>query len=190
MIVALLVVAGFTASACSNPTYSRSTVEHELENSAGLSHSQASCLAQRLEKTVGADVLGARTVPTPRLRNKAHAALVFAIVACSGAPYDRAKIEHSLQTAARTSAAHAACITAQAERAVGGDQLAASGNLAGTALTNVQNALILATLRCTPGGAKHAKVPLQTEAGLTATQASCVLRAPVGSNYVLHCLKG
>ncbi|MCU1426758.1 MAG: hypothetical protein JWL83_758, partial [Actinomycetia bacterium] len=169
LIVAVLVLG---LGGCNNPTYKRSTVEHDLVNDTGLSASQADCFAVGLERSIGVDRLSARTAPSARDREKAGAALIFAIVACSGAPYDRAKIERALQVQAKLSATFAKCLAEGVEKRVGSDQLAAKGNLSGTAQTKIEDAIVLATIACAPPTRAAQIAELQRTAGLSAGQAA------------------
>jgi hypothetical protein len=170
VVVALTLV--LVGGACNNPTYNRDTIEHDLERETKLTASQATCLAQRLEQTIGEQRLGARDLPTAHEREKLHAAVVFAIVACSGAPYDRARVVHALEREARMPSDQAPCLVREIERRVPPRRLAAPGNLANPARTTILSAIADATITCSDNPAHD----LRNNVGLARTQAACVMR--------------
>ena len=160
------------AAACNNPTYDRDTIEHDLEHETDLTASQAACVARRLEQTIGEQRLGARDVPTAHEREKLHAAVVFAIVACSGPPYDRARIVRALERDAKIASERAPCLVREIERRVPSRRLAANGNLADPTRTTILSAIADATITCSNDPARD----LRNNVGLTRTQAACVMR--------------
>jgi hypothetical protein len=170
---ALLLVAACSllVVACNNPTYNRGTVERELHRDAGLTASQAKCLASRLEQTITKERLGARDLPTSFERDKTHAALVFSIIACSDAPYDRARIERDLERKAQLTPAQARCLVEGVERRIPPRQLASGDNLKPAALTNISAAIFDATVDC--GGNA---LQLRRNTGLTRQQIACISR--------------
>jgi hypothetical protein len=169
-LVALTLV--LVATACNNPTYDRDAIEHDLEHETDLTASQAGCVARRLEQTIGEQRLGARDVPTAHEREKLHAAVVFAIVACSGSPYDRARIVRALERDAKIASEQAPCLVREIERRVPPRRLAANGNLADPTRTTILSAIADATIRCSNDPARD----LRNNVGLTRTQAACVMR--------------
>jgi hypothetical protein len=171
-VTAIVLVVG--AAACANPEYDRSTVERDLERDSGLTAAQAACVARRLEDTVGERRLGARDTPSPAERAYLHSALVFAGVACSGRPFDVAKVQRFLVDKAKVGAADARCLVEHAVLDVGADQLAAGDNLTRAASLKVRGALAWGAVSCIARDGEAAVAALRENAGVNREQALCL----------------
>jgi hypothetical protein len=126
-----------------------------------------------LEQSFEVRRLGARDEPTPSERDKFRAALLYAILACSGAPYDRARVTSALEDELRMSQQDAVCLTREVEARVKPATLASDDNLTDDRVAEIRAAIIDATLAC--GGGSRA---VRRNAGLTSEEAECVLDAP------------
>jgi hypothetical protein len=171
LVTAVLVVA---LAACNNPDYSRSTVERDLTNDAGLTASQAHCLARGLEIAIGVRRLGSREAPNQSERDLAHAALVYAIVACSGSPFRAGRVARDLHTQAQLDAKEASCLVDGVAKRVGTDTLAndAAVNLTAQNRAKMRVAIAAATIAC---GGNNAT--LRRTVGFDGEEAACALRA-------------
>jgi hypothetical protein len=168
--IVCVVGAGASATACAGTEYDRDAIEQDLRDDSGLSASQAHCLTRRLEDSIRVSRLGARDDPTSGERDKLHGALVFAIVACSGAPYDRDAVAPDLAETANLGRARADCLLASIETDVPPVELEASDNLDRERVQEVRAAIVDATLAC--GGRAR---EVRRNAGLTRKEAECVL---------------
>jgi hypothetical protein len=175
----VVVALALFAAACNNPSYNRSTVQRDLERDTGLSASQAECVTERLEATIGVRRLGARDEPTPLERDKTHAAVVYAILACSGSPFDSGSVAQALTAKAEVPAAEAECLVREVPKRIPEDELASA-----TANVNaVRGAVFDATLEC--GGSLD---DARRSIGLTREEAKCVgQRQPVEARTVEVC---
>jgi hypothetical protein len=169
---AILLGCALLAAACNNTGYSRATVVEDLRAQTQLTDAQADCLSKRLEQVIDVRRLGARDEPTPFERVEFRAALLYAIVACSGAPYDRDRVATALNEELDIPFAESECITRAVEQRVKPDTLARDDNLSNARVAEIRAAIVEASLAC--GG--EAKV--RRNVGLTRQQAECVLDAP------------
>jgi hypothetical protein len=176
----VLVVAGLAliAVACNNPTYSRDTIERALRNDSGLSAAQAECVARRLEDTIGVERLGARDEPTTREKEKLHAALVFAALACGPRPYDAAAAAKTLREKGRMPPTYADCIAREFGGRAAADMPEPSVAWQATKARPLQVFIAAATIECAQARGANEGLELRRNLGISRQQSACILAAP------------
>jgi hypothetical protein len=137
--LAVVALVALLAAACNNPAYTRATVESDLQREVHLSPAQADCLTQQLEAQITPDQLSSHTEPSDLERQQFRGALQYALVACSGAPYNATAVAQELVQHAGLTEADAACVA----RHVGDD--VGAGNVTSA---EFEAALLRATAVC------------------------------------------
>jgi hypothetical protein len=165
-------VLAVVAGGCASGEYDRASVEQDLVDTTELTAAQAACLTRRLEATIGVTRLGARDEPTAGERDRMHGALVMSVLGCSGAPYAADAIVTDLAEAADLGRDAAQCLVDEVEREESADGLAKPDAVDDERAVALGAAISVATLRCGGG-----ETELRRNAGLTGTQAECVLDA-------------
>jgi hypothetical protein len=180
----LLFVVGFAlvAAACNNPTYSRNTVERDLRDESGLTPAQAECVAMRLEETIGVERLGARDEPTTREREKLHAALVFAALACGSQPYDPQAAARVLRDKARMPPAYADCLAREFPNGVEGPLPDASVAWRGSHVRALQVAILDATIECAQARGANVALEVRRNLGVSRQQSTCILASKASTS--------
>ena len=118
-LLAPVILVVLLAAACSNRPYTRETVESDLQREVHLSAAQAECLTQQLEAQIPPDQLSSHTDPNDLELEQFRGVVQYAVVACSGAPYNAAVVAPGLMHHAGLTPATATCVARNVGELVG-----------------------------------------------------------------------
>ncbi len=185
----LLIVVGLAlvAAACSNPTYSRNSVERDLRDQSGLSADQARCVTRRLEDTIGVERLGARDDPTTREREKLRAALVFAALACGPRPYDADAAARVLRTKVRVPPSYADCLAREFATRAADVLPAPSVAWRNNEVRALQPPILASTIECARARGANVALELRRNLGISRLESQCVLDARTPADAFASC---
>jgi hypothetical protein len=117
--LALVVLVVLLTTSCNNPSYTSATVESDLQREVHLTAAQADCLTRQLDAQIAPDQLGSHTEPNDVEREQFRGIVQYAIVACSGTPYDAAVVARGLVQHAGMTQATATCVANNVGQLVG-----------------------------------------------------------------------
>jgi hypothetical protein len=124
--LALLTLLSLLVASCNNPVYTSATVESDLQREVHLTSAQADCLTQQLEAQILPDQLSSHTDPNDVEREQFRGIVQYAIVACSGSPYNAAVVAQGLVQHAGMTPATATCVAKNVGELVGAGNVASA----------------------------------------------------------------